>query len=157
MGPQYSTVALYVRDKDNYRVQPPYLCLQRRKDGESRPELTQACSSRWRCQIFSQRCQFSYAHTAYSESSLVGSVSNLDQHDRVCEIGIHGVPYSLLKQFGAMKKPVWIFGPTVVSHFRHYQNYSCLPMTLKHLTRVYHRTTALRSSHHCQPRRWRRA
>ena len=45
---------------------------------------------------------------AYSETSLVRGVSNLitalEHHDRVCEITIHGVPNSLLKQFGAMEK-----------------------------------------------------
>jgi len=50
---------------------------------------------------------------AYSETSLV---SNLEQHDRMCKIDVCGIPNSLLKQVGAMKKPVWIFGPMIIRH-----------------------------------------
>ena len=46
---------------------------------------------------------------AYSETSLLRGVSNLftalGQHNRICKIDICGIPNSLLKQFGAMKKP----------------------------------------------------
>ena len=47
---------------------------------------------------------------AYFETLLVqGGMSNLitalKHHNHVCEITIHGVPNSLLKQFGAMEKP----------------------------------------------------
>ena len=46
---------------------------------------------------------------AYSETSLVRGVTNLlaalKQHDRVYKINIRGISNSLLKQFGAVKKP----------------------------------------------------
>ena len=46
---------------------------------------------------------------AYSDTSLVRGVTNLlaalKQHDRVYKINIRGISNSLLKQFGAMKKP----------------------------------------------------